>query len=76
MFLRKRYLPHDPQLDKLSSSSAANTEPMRRNARIDNPSLGKADENLDDNSSGFDSAISSNQVRSFTLVFLEKLHHD
>ena len=57
---KKRFLPHDPRLDKQSSSTS---EPAKRRMKVDNNLAGKeeVDGMEDDDSSGFDSAVSSNQ---------------
>ena len=60
---KKRFLPHDPRLDK-QSNMAASSEPAKRRLKIDhNLAVGNKDEvdGMEDDSSGFDSAISSNQ---------------
>ena len=67
---KKRFLPHDPRLDNqpMTSSAAAaasasgTSEPAKRRFKV-NGSVGKdnVDAMEDDDSSGFDSAVSSNQ---------------
>ncbi len=61
---KKRFLPHDPRLDK-QANLAASSEPAKRRLKIDhNLAVGNKDEvdgMEEDDSSGFDSAISSNQ---------------
>ena len=65
---KKRFLPHDPRHDKPTSSEPskrrlATSEPAKRRIKIDNNQASKdeVDAMEDDDSSGFDSAVSSNQ---------------
>ena len=63
---KKRFLPHDPRLDNrtpATASSSATSEPAKRRFKVDGGSVGKDDVDgmEDDDSSGFDSAVSSNQ---------------
>ena len=65
---KKRFLPHDPRHDKLTATTSnerrlATSEPVKRRLKIDNnlASKDEVDAMEDDDSSGFDSAVSSNQ---------------